>query len=615
LPDRIDVNSLRLGATWQPSGEVRFRVWAPRARELALHIVGQGPSRLMERTRGGYHEASVTGLEAGARYYYRINGVDRPDPASRFQPEGVHRASALGRSDFRWTDAGWPGVPWPQMVIYEAHVGMFTSAGTFEAMIDELDELARLGVTALELMPVAQFSGGRNWGYDGVHPFAVQNTYGGPEGLRKLVDACHARSMALVLDVVYNHLGPEGNYLAEFGPYFSRRHRTPWGPAMNFDGPRRGPVRDFFLQNALMWIREYHIDGFRLDATHAIIDESERHFLAELAELVHACGRALGRQVHVIAENNANDPVIVLPGAAGGHQLDAQLDDDFQRSLHALLTGERDGYYADFGRLEDFAKAYQTGFALTGQFSSYRGKPWGTAADDVPAHHFVAYAQSHDTVGNRPRSERLGQVVDFESLKLAAAAVILSPAIPFLFMGEEYDEPAPFHYFTSHLDPGLGQAVREGRIREFARLHWAQQPPDPQATATFSASCLHRGLASQGRHACLWHYYQALLRLRRQHAAVRQADRQQGQVELVERDALMVARRHDDRQEICVCLNFSARAATSVERAVGKGWTLLLDSSDTRWGGQTAGVKIHLPAPESLTVAGMSCLLLVRDTR
>lgn len=602
-----------LGATWQPDGHVQFRVWAPRARTLELHLPDQRRLLPMERVSGGYFELRVPGLELGARYFLRINGVDRPDPASRFQPHGVHQASAVVHDNFAWTDAAWHGVPWRQMVIYEAHVGTMTAAGTFEALIDKLKGLAELGVTALELMPVAQFPGERNWGYDGVHPFAVQNSYGGPHGLKMLVDACHAHELAVVLDVVYNHLGPEGNYLAEFGPYFSNRHATPWGHAINYDGPRRGPVRDYFLQNALMWIREYHIDGFRLDATHAIIDDSERHFLAELADAVHACGRELGRSTFLIAENNANDPVMVLPVATGGHALDAQLDDDFQRSLHALLSGEHQGYYADFGRVNDFAKAYQTGFVLTGQFSSYRGKAWGTEARDVPADRFVAYAQSHDTVGNRPRGERLGRLVDFESLKLAAAAVILSPSIPFLFMGEEYDEPAPFNYFISHLDAGLARAVREGRKHEFSRFHWKHEPPDPQATATFSASKLHRELMHQGRHRQLWQYYQELLRLRREHAAVSQADRRQGEVTAWETEKLLVATRREGDEEICVCMNFGKHEVVAEDHVPDGDWRLLLDSSV--WGGPSGNVTIGAAPPAPLMLPGRSCIMLARPIR
>jgi maltooligosyltrehalose trehalohydrolase len=415
--------------------------------------------------------------------------------------------------------------------------------------------------------------------------------------------------------VVYNHLGPEGNYLADFGPYFSNRHATPWGHAINYDGPRRGPVRDYFLQNALMWIREYHIDGFRLDATHAILDDSERHFLAELADAVHARGRELGRSTFLIAENNANDPVMVLPAATGGHALDAQLDDDFQRSLHAPLTGEHQGYYADFGRVSDFAKAYQTGFVLTGQFSSYRGKAWGTEATDVPADRFVAYAQSHDTVGNRPRGERLGRLVDFESLKLAAAAVILSPLIPFLFMGEEYDEPAPFNYFISHLDAGLARAVCEGRKREFSRFHWKHEPPDPQATATFSASKLHRELMHQGRHRQLWQYYQELLRLRREHAAVSQADRRQGEVTAWEAEKLLVATRREGAEEICVCMNFGKHEVVAEDHVREGDWRLLLDSSATSWGGPTGNVAIGAAPPAPLMLVGKSCIMLSRPIR
>src|SRR5262249_45967250 len=298
--------------------------------------------------------------------------VDRPDPASRYQPAGIYGPSEIVRSDYAWTDSHWRGLPWSDYVIYELHVGTFTRAGTLAAVIEHPDELARLGGTAIELMPLAQFPGARNWGYDGVHPYAVQNTYGGPDELRQLVEACHTRGLAVVLDVVYNHLGPEGNYLAEFGPYFTDRHRTHWGPGINFDGPDSRAVREFFIGNAEYWLTEFHIDALRLDAVHAIVDHSQKHFLAELAERVAACRQRLGREVFTIAEHHSNDPRVVTPASAGGHGVSAQILDDFQRSLHALVTKDRAGYYGDFGAGEDFAKAYSQGFVLTGQHSNYR---------------------------------------------------------------------------------------------------------------------------------------------------------------------------------------------------------------------------------------------------
>ncbi|HEX3726320.1 MAG TPA: alpha-amylase family glycosyl hydrolase, partial [Pirellulales bacterium] len=360
-----------LGAMIQDDGDTRFRVWAPTIERVELRLVDPARSHvLLSRMDDGYHETVVAGLRPGTTYFYRLNSaVDRPDPASRFQPQGVHGPSGIVPRDFSWTDSAWHGVAWQEYVIYEAHVGTMTPTGTFGAIMGQLDDLVRLGVTALQLMPIAQFPGGRNWGYDAVHPFAVQNTYGGPHELKKLIDACHARGLAVVLDVVYNHLGPEGNYLAEFGPYFTDAYRTPWGPAINFDGPDSGPVRDFFIANARQWFEEFHVDGLRLDATHAIHDASPCHFLRELADQVHSLSTRLNRPLILIAESNANDPRVVRCAEHDGHGIDAQIVDDFHRALHARLTGERQGFYTDFGSLQDVAKAYQDGFVLTGQYS------------------------------------------------------------------------------------------------------------------------------------------------------------------------------------------------------------------------------------------------------
>lgn len=566
----------------------------------------------MRPVGGGYYHACVADLAPGARYFYRLNdAVDRPDPASRFQPEGLHGPSAVTDSQFAWTDQNWRGRAWQDFVIYESHVGTFSPAGTFGAMIEHLDELVSLGVTAVQLMPVAQFPGGRNWGYDGVHLYAPQNTYGGPWGLKSLVDACHARSLAVVLDVVYNHLGPEGNYLAEFGPYFTDRHRTGWGPAINFDGPGSDAVRDFFVGNAVYWLEEFHIDALRLDATHAIYDESARPLLSELADAVRECGRALNRRVVTIAEHHSNDPRIVRSSQMGGYGLDALLLDDFQHSLQALLTGEQSAYYGDFGRLSDFSKAYQRGFVLTGQHSKYRGCRWGADSADIPADRFVAFAGNHDTVGNRPRAERLGRLVDFEGLKLAAAATILSPAIPFLFMGEEYDDPAPFYFFTSHLDPKLAAAVHAGRDREFLEHGWPTQGVDPQSPETFAASRLNRSLATSGRHAVLWRFYQELLRLRRETPAIRQPAREQGRVTVMEDERVLIAERHADGETVFIGWNFGDVALDISPHLPSEvAWQILLDSSASQWCDADDPARSTLPRPAPFVLMPKSCLLL-----
>ncbi len=399
---------------------------------------------------------------------------------------------------FDWHDADWRGPALADYVVYELHVGTFSPSGTFAGVTAELDSLVELGVTAVELMPVAQFPGSRNWGYDGVYPFAVQNSYGGPRELKRLVDACHARGLAVVLDVVYNHIGPEGNYLADFGRYFSHRHHTPWGRAINFEGAGSDEVRRYFIENALRWIGEFHIDALRLDAIHAIVDQSADPFLAQLPKGVRAswASQALpsGRRgpAYLIAETNRNDRRIFDPQPQGGLGLDAQWLDDFGRALEAYLTGDRTGFYADYGRLGDVARAYEEGYVLAGQYSHYRHRHHGQPSIGVAPDRFFAYLQTHDQVGNRPHGARLSHLVDWEPLKLATAVLLLSPYPPLLFMGEEYAETAPFHFFVSHGDPQLVERVRAGRRREFAALR--EEPADPQAESTLAASRLDRSL-------------------------------------------------------------------------------------------------------------------------
>jgi maltooligosyltrehalose trehalohydrolase len=509
-----------LGASVHDGG-VRFRVWAPRCRRVEVVVDSRRPIE-MARGADDVFEAFLPGLGAGARYQYRLDGArHRPDPVSRWQPDGVHGPSAVvDPADFPWTDQGFRGHDRADLVVYELHVGTFTTAGTFEAVIPRLDALVDLGVTAVELMPVAEFPGSRNWGYDGVHLSAPQSTYGGPRGLRRLVDACHARGLSVILDVVYNHLGPEGNYLGEYGPYFTDRYKTPWGPAINFDGPDAAGVRRHFVDNARLWVREYHVDGLRLDAVHAIFDQSPVHILTEIAEAVRAEAARLGRPVHLIAESHDNDRRLVLPRTRGGLGLDAVWSDDFHHALHVALTGERGGYYVDFGDRRLLPRAIAEGFAYQGQPSEYFGGPRGTPAADLEGDHFVIFIQNHDQIGNRAQGDRLGALVPFEALKLAAALLFVAPAVPLLFMGEEYAETAPFQYFTSFLDRDLAEAVRRGRALEFARFAWQGPVPDPGDPATFVRSRLNPALAGAPRHRELREYYRRWLRLRRRHPAL-----------------------------------------------------------------------------------------------
>jgi maltooligosyltrehalose trehalohydrolase len=515
--------ALRYGASLREDGSIRFAVWAPRAERVSVQVVrGPRTGEWPLAAEAGVFEGVVAGLGAGADYVYRLAtgaGIrERPDPASRFQPRGVHGASRIvDPCAFRWTDGRWRAPDAADLVLYEVHVGTFTAAGTFDGAVAELPALRELGVTAIELMPVGEFPGARNWGYDGVHPYAPQSTYGGPEGLRRLVNAAHGIGLAVVLDVVYNHLGPEGNHLAEFGPYFTDRYRTPWGPAVNFDGPDSDQVRRWVVDNAVYWVTEFHVDGLRLDAVHAIFDCGARHILEEIAAAVHEEAARLGRRAYVIAESDLNDPRLVRAPERGGHGLDAQWSDDFHHAVHVALTGERDGYYADFGGVAPVAKSLRDRFVYDGRHSAHRRRRHGAPAADLPADRFVVFIQNHDQVGNRAQGDRLATLVPPARRRLAAALLLLSPYVPLLFMGEEYGETNPFLYFVSHGDPDLAAAVRDGRRREFARFTWGGDVPDPQAVETFLRSRLDRTRAD-GRLLAL---YRDCLRLRREEPALR----------------------------------------------------------------------------------------------
>jgi maltooligosyltrehalose trehalohydrolase len=428
----------------------------------------------------------------------------------------VHALSrVVGHDGFKWRDSGFRASPLSAAVIYELHIGTFTPEGTFESAIQKLDHLAQLGITHVELMPVAEFSGKHGWGYDGVDPFPPHQAYGGPEGLKKLVNACHSRGLAVLLDVVYNHLGPSGNYLAKYAPYFNDRYHTPWGWALNFDGPHSDEVRRFFCDNALMWLRDYHFDGLRLDAVHAIFDMSARPFLEQLGDEVRALSRQTGRPLVLIPESDLNDPRLLWPPEHGGFSLDAQWSDDFHHALHAMLTGERAGYYQGFGKMADLAKALHNAYVYDGQFSEARQRCHGRPPTGLDGHRFFGYAQTHDQVGNRAQGERLSQLVNLSRLKTAAALVLTSPFVPMLFQGEEWGASTPFQYFTDHPEPDLAKAVREGRRKEFASFGWKPEDiPDPQAPETFQRSKLNWEERGREPHAGLLDWHGRLIKLR-----------------------------------------------------------------------------------------------------
>lgn len=603
-----------MGATYLGEGRCRFRVWAPYAHTVALHIVAP-ENRIvpLHRAGRGYYEAVVSAVPPGSRYFYLLDGKkERPDPASRYQPEGVHGPSAVvDLTRQPWPDERWRGHPQEELIFYELHVGTFTPEGTFQAIIPYLPELAALGITVVELMPVAQFPGSRNWGYDGVYPFAVQNTYGGPQALRQFVAACHQQGFSVFLDVVYNHLGPEGNYLGDFGPYFTDRYQTPWGRAINFDGPGSDEVRRFFIENALYWVTEFAVDGLRLDAVHAIFDQSARHFLAELAATVRQAAAKRGRRVHLIAESDLNNARLIRPPLVGGYGLDAQWSDDFHHALHALLTGEANGYYRDFGLVEHLAKAFRCGFVYTGEYSAYRERRHGGPTELCKPEQFVVFAQNHDQVGNRALGERLSTLVPFPALKLAAGVVLLSPFLPLIFMGEEYGETAPFQYFTSHTDPELAAAVVRNRRAEFARFGWAAVP-DPQDEATFRRSRLHRERLQEDRSGALFAFYRELIRLRRTLPPLANLSWEQMAVTAFERERVLLVRRWNGATDVALIFSFNPEPQTVTLPLPGGPWEKLLDAAAATWlgAGSPTPARFWSEGAASLPLSAYACVVL-----
>ena len=605
-----------LGAIWLADGRCRFRVWAPFSESVHLKILGTTESMVcMERKQLGYYTAIVDGVTPGTRYRYQLaNGKEFADPASRFQPEGVHGPSEVVQPQFEWRDEYWFGLPIESYVIYELHTGTYTPEGTFDAIIPHLDELADIGITAIELMPIAQFPGSRNWGYDGVYPFAVQNSYGGPVALKRLVNACHERGLSVVLDVVYNHIGPEGNYLPQFGPYFTDRYRTPWGPALNFDDAHSDEVRHFFISNALEWIRVYHIDALRLDAVHAILDHSALNFLEELGEAIHEEGVALNRRVYVIAESALNDTRVIRSTDLGGYGLDSQWNDDFHHALHTLLTKEREGYYIDFGDFQHMAHAFSEGFVYSGHYSVTRGRRHGNSSRSVPPVKFVVYAQNHDQIGNRMMGDRLRQLAGFEAFKLAVGIVLLSPFLPLLFMGDEYGETAPFQYFVSHSDPELVEAVRRGRKAEFSSFKWANEAPDPQDEKTFEASKLNHGLKKDPRHAALVSYHKELIRLRKGLPALRRLSKETMDVLSFEEDRVLAVRRWNGNNEVFAIFNFNDHEVGKFRNVPYGKWHKLFDSSDARWmGSGTAAPDVLETALNGLKLGPYGVVLYEKE--
>ena len=502
-----------------------YRVWAPSAEHVSVNVGGE--SIVMERATAeralaveGWWQAKGRPARAGEDYTFTVDdAADLPDPRSGWQPNGVTGPSrVVDHNAFRWTDDGFQARPLSSALIYELHIGTFTPEGTFDSAIGKLEHLKALGVTHVEVMPVNDFPGRFGWGYDGVALFAPRHVYGGPDGFKRFVDACHAQKLGVILDVVYNHMGPSGNFLPKFGPYFTDRHHTPWGDALNFDGPHSDEVRRFFCDNALMWLRDYHIDGLRLDAVHAIVDTSAIPFLEQLSTEVEVLKAHMGRHLFLIAESDLNDPRVVRNRDLGGFGIDAQWSDDFHHALHSVITGERNGYYSDFGDVADLATAFETSYVYTGRRSKFRQRRHGRAPIGLSGHHFLGYVQNHDQLGNRAQGDRLSHLTTPERTKVAAALVITAPFIPMLFQGEEFGATSPFQYFADFAeDPELAKAVSEGRRKEFGQFGWKPEDvPDPGSPATFERSKLNWNELQEEEHRSLLQWHRDLIRVRRE---------------------------------------------------------------------------------------------------
>ncbi|MEX0270335.1 malto-oligosyltrehalose trehalohydrolase [Leptolyngbyaceae cyanobacterium UHCC 1019] len=610
---------IEVGAFYLGNSRCQFVVWAPLLKQVRVNIISSEPQVApMQQDEQGYWCVIAEPVEPGDCYFYQLNGEsERPDPASRSQPQGVHGASQVIDQAFHWSDKDWTGIALQDMILYEVHVGTFTPQGTFEAIIPRLPRLKELGITAIEIMPVAQVPGQkqgeteeayRNWGYDGVYPYAVQNSYGGVQGLKQLVNACHQQGIAVVLDVVYNHLGPEGNYLGNFAPYFTSKFRPIWGEALNFDDAYCDGVRNYFLGNALYWFETFHIDGLRLDAIQGIYDLSAKHFLEELAEKVADLSQQLGRKLYLTAESDLNDVRVIRPQAVGGYDIDAQWCDDFHHALHTLVTGEQHGYYQDFGRVEDLAKSLREGFIYSGQYSLDRHRCHGNSSIAEPAEQFIICSQNHDQTGNRILGERLTQLTSFEGLKLTAAVVLLSPFVPLLFMGEEYGESAPFSYFISHSDLELVAAIQKSKDEEFKQIGYDGDSYDPASLEVFEQCKLNWDLQHEEKHQVLWQFYQHLIQLRRSHPALKKLDKQSLEVTVNEADRILIMRRWSDQEQVLAIVNFSDREV-NINTIPDGSWQKILDTAEEKWRGSGATLPEELTSDQPLAASAKSFTL------
>ena len=597
-----DVCNRNIGVTFDKDGSAVIKVWAPFAKQMML-LLSDKKQISLKKTDFGYWQTTTSDLQPGDQYQFLVDGKTLPDPASLSQPEGVQGLSqAIDLKNFSWTDNHWQNPDQQDYISYELHIGTFTKEGDLASAEKKLDQLLSLGITAVELMPVAQFSGNRNWGYDGVFPFAVQNTYGGASALQHFVNLCHKKGIAVVLDVVYNHVGPEGNVFREYGPYFTQKYQTPWGDAINFDDEYCDAVRRFFIENALMWLRDFHVDALRLDAVHAIKDFGSKHFLQELKENANQLCNQTQKKHYLIAECDLNDPKYIDPIKKRGYGMDAQWDDEFHHALHVCAGGNRSGYYADFDNVEQLAKAYRDAYVYDGFYAAHRKKTFGQPSSN-PGDQFVVFSQNHDQVGNRKLGERSSQLFTFEMQKLMAAAVFIAPFLPLLFMGEEYGETNPFLYFADHQNPELIKKVRKGRTEEFPDS--SGEAPDPFDLKTFENSKLQAGLLADDTHKTLFNYYRQLISLRKKTPALNRLNRQSLEVYADKNSSTITLKRWHGEQKLICFLNFSNRLQSFRLTEEELSWTKILSSAEQKWLGpgdfEVTGKSLGLK-PQSIAI-------------
>jgi maltooligosyltrehalose trehalohydrolase len=576
---------MSIGSHYLHGEKTKFTVWAPLKNNMILHIVHPSEQKIqMQKDEWGYFHAEAK-ADAGCRYFFRPEDeTDYPDPASKFQPLGVHGPSEVIDDFFAWSDRDWKAIPFNELILYELHIGSFTKDGTFEAAIDKLDHLKNTGINAIEIMPVAQFPGNRNWGYDGAFSYAVQNSYGGPLAFKKLVNECHKKGIAVFLDVVYNHLGPEGNYLEMFGPYFTDHYKTPWGKAINFDGEYSDGVREYFSENALYWFEYFHLDGLRFDAIHGVYDMGAFHFWQMMHTKIRQLEERTGRTFYTIAESDYNDPKVIRAIETGGYGFTAQWMDDFHHALYTLTDIEEGKkLYADFGKITQLAKAFKDGFVHSGEYVGFRKRKFGSSSAGISGNNFVVFTDNHDQAGNRVTGGRLTSLINFEKIKLSSAACMLAPYIPLLFMGEEYGEEAPFFYFVNHGDEKLIELVREGRKKEFEHHGWKEDPPDPFDEKTFLHTKLQWNKVNEGRYEIIHRWYKQLIQFRRTHKAFQSFDKDDIWVNVIG-NMLHVCRRSACQKFECNLLfNFSEEASLPFTSPGSPGWKKILDSNDDQW--------------------------------